>query len=456
MKARFAILAYIALASCSPLWAKQPVGWRHDTSGLFPGAAPPTAWSLEEGIVWKARLPAGSNASPVVVGDRVFVCAEPTRLLCLSAKDGALLWEAEHGYEMVLSPAEWKTAQRDLERGNAVRKRLDELRKEIGEIDQMLQDKKDDPQLQKRRQATAKKLEAGERELAPLDRYRLPERSAGCTTATPVSDGRYVYTVFGTGIVVCHDLDGQQQWIRLFDKPKLDWGQTASPLLIGDFLLVHLTDLTALDPATGETRWTADVAANYGSPVPCRAGDSELVVTSAGDVVRVADGEVLAKGIVERLSACSPIANGDMVYFIQKQARAVRLPADLSSADPPETVWESKLFDDNYYASPLLHDGLIYAVSENRVLTVLGAENGETVYEQRLRFKSRGAVTSSLAAVGDQILIMQENGITKVLRAGREYQELAENPLESLRSSPVAADGRLYIRCSEHLYCIGE
>jgi outer membrane protein assembly factor BamB len=446
---------FLVLAFGAALVAAEPIGWRNDTSGAFPGASPPLAWSEEENVAWKAELPSNSNGSPIVVGERVFVCAEPTRLLCLSVDDGRVLWEVEQGYDTVLSAEAWAAAQRELEQGDVIRARLNKLREEIGELDQKLQGDDKNEKLRAQREALATSLQAGEKELAPFERYRLPERSAGCTTATPVSDGRRVYAVFGSGVVACFDLEGNRQWGRLLDKATLDWGHTASPLLVDGKLLVHLTDLVALDANNGETRWTAEVAANYGSPVVCRAGQDEVLVTSAGDVVRLSDGRVLAQGIAERLRACSPVAQGDTVYFIEGRARAVRLPDDLSGGGQPKTLWDVKLFDDNYYASPLLHDGLIYAVSENRVLSVLNAADGELVYEQRLRFKERGAVTSSLAAVGDEVLIVQENGRTKIIRAGREYDELAENPLESLRSSPVIADGRLFIRGSRHLYCIG-
>ncbi|MGE0610646.1 MAG: PQQ-binding-like beta-propeller repeat protein [Pirellulales bacterium] len=456
MAQRFATFMLVAFAVGSPALGAKPIGWRHDTSGNFPGSLPPAEWSAEEHILWKTRLPAGSNASPVIVGDRVYICAEPARLTCLSADDGSKIWEQDHTYEKHVSPEVWQQAQKDLESGNVIRRRLDELRKAIGDLDRQLQENPKDQALKDSRQELAEKIQGLEEELKPLDRYRTPERSAGCSTATPVSDGRHVFAVFGTGVVVCYDLAGEQQWVRLFDKPKLDWGHTASPLLTSGRLLIHLDDLVALDPQSGETLWSAEVKANYGSPVPCRAGDTDLVATAGGDVIRVSDGKILAKGVVEQLRACSPIANGSTLYFIQGQARAVRLPSDLAAGGEPQTVWEKKLYQDNYYASPLLHKGLIYAVSENRVLTVLDAETGEEVYEQKLRFKGRGAVTSSLAAVGDQVYIIQENGNTKVLRAGREYEELAENPLEGLRSSPVVADGRLYIRGNEHLYCIGD
>jgi len=450
-----AAAAIVALFS-SLAAAASPVGWRQDTSGLFPAAAPPSEWSAEDSVLWKNAEAGGSNSSAISVGDRVFVCAEPTRLLCLAADDGRLLWEQSHNYNLVLSEEAWQAAQRDLEQAQKIREGLNQVREQAGKLDQQLQEKPDDEALKNRREALQAKMDAAELKLEPLEKYRIPERSAGCTTATPLCDGERVYAVFGTGIVVCYNLEGERQWIRLLDKPALDWGHTASPLLVGDALLVHITELAALDKLSGEVRWTADAQASYGSPVACRVGDVDAVLTAAGDIVALADGAILAERIAEPLQRSSPVVADGIAYFVEVTARAVRLPVEGSPGASAETLWETKLHEDNYYSSPLVRDGLVYTVSEGRMLTVLDAASGEIVYEELLRFEERGAVVSSLAAAGDYIYVTNEAGATKVLRAGREYDEVAENPLAPLRGSLHFADGRLYVRTLGGVYCIGQ
>ena len=97
------LLASIALAAQRGAadWLptpEQPVGWRGDGTGVFPGATPPTSWNGIEGtnITWKADLPWWGSCSPIVVGDRVFVSVEPGALLCYGADDGKLRWHAWH------------------------------------------------------------------------------------------------------------------------------------------------------------------------------------------------------------------------------------------------------------------------------------------------------------------------------------------------------------------------
>jgi outer membrane protein assembly factor BamB len=445
-------LAILAVMSAAGGAAESPVGWRQDTTGVFPSSSPPRAWSAEEHVVWKAPLP-GSNGCPLVVGDRVFVGAEPARLVCLDAADGQVLWEAKHDYEEVLDAETLSQVRRNLEQADTMRRdELAPLEQKLGDTERALQVDEDDEALRKQVEDLRAEIEATRARLEPLEEYRVPERSAGNTTATPATDGQHVYVVCGTGVVGCYDLAGERQWIRLVDRTQLDWGHTASPVLVGGMLIVHLQDLVALDAATGEERWRRELRPSYGSPAFCRIGDEDALVTAAGDLVRVRDGELLAQELSEPLGQCSPVVQDGVAYFIQRTSRAVRLPQ--SEGDEPETLWEATLFEDNYYASPLVLDGRVYAVSEQRVLTVLDAASGEELYEQRLRFKARGAVVSSLAAAGGLIYVLQESGNAKLLRPGRKYAEVGENPLEGLRSSPTFAGNRLYLRTHEHVYCI--
>jgi len=78
----------------------QPVGWRGDGSGRYPAATPPTSWErvtngagyATKGIVWMAPMPNIGVGMPIVVGDRIFLTAEVSDLICLEKKSGRLLW----------------------------------------------------------------------------------------------------------------------------------------------------------------------------------------------------------------------------------------------------------------------------------------------------------------------------------------------------------------------------
>jgi outer membrane protein assembly factor BamB len=74
-------------------------GWRRNGTGHFPDVTPPTEWSETKGIKWRATVGAGQS-SPLVVGDRVIVLAEPGTLLCLNRTDGRTMWKADLDFRL--------------------------------------------------------------------------------------------------------------------------------------------------------------------------------------------------------------------------------------------------------------------------------------------------------------------------------------------------------------------
>ena len=88
----------------------------------------PKTWSLTENIAWKTPLPSWSGGSPVIWGDRIFVTSPSQQppeaagtesgggkrhpggpkllLLCISKKDGSILWkqELDEGNELHRNP----------------------------------------------------------------------------------------------------------------------------------------------------------------------------------------------------------------------------------------------------------------------------------------------------------------------------------------------------------------
>ncbi len=70
------------------------ISFAHDTLYITNGYDQVLALSPKTGkIEWRHTLPAPSRAAPTVLGGRVFVSTVDSRLIALSAKDGASLWE---------------------------------------------------------------------------------------------------------------------------------------------------------------------------------------------------------------------------------------------------------------------------------------------------------------------------------------------------------------------------
>ena len=278
-------------------------------------------------------------------------------------------------------------------------------------------------------------------------------KANGWTSPTPVSDGSYVFTVFGSGVVAAHTSGGERLWAKKVQEPAHRWGHSASPVLGSGRLIVHLVDLIALDPATGEEVWRAESEIKWGSPVVTRIAGTEVVITPAGDVFRADSGEPVASEI-GNLDYATPVVQDGVIYFIEKRATAVRLPETLDG--PFEQLWESRIQGSRHYASPVIHDGLIYAVSREEQFSILDAATGELLDERKLDLGSgSNSAYPSLALAGEKIYLSTENGTTVVLEPGRAYEETARSSIGEFRATPIFAGDRMYVRAFDGLYCFG-
>jgi outer membrane protein assembly factor BamB len=298
----------------------------------------------------------------------------------------------------------------------------------------------------------------------------------GYSTPTPVSDGRFVYAVYGTGVAACFDLDGGRRWVRQIGKPSASCGQVASPLLIGGKVIVHfahptekwpddkkflggipgrLPCLTALNADTGAVVWRATVGAGAGTAVSLRLGADDILATPAGDIVRAADGRLLASGSL-LVQYNSPAVEGRTLYFVDPQhdrrCTAMRLPGMIAEPLMPEVLWKNDIRKTRGFSTPLCHEGVVYAVGENSILTALDADTGERLYEQTI--SGDGAPFTSVVRAGATLFAGRQNGVLVAFKPGRKYEEAGRFSLGALRSTPFFRGNRMYVRTLEHVYCI--
>ncbi len=389
-------------ASVAPPAVNNVCGFRGDGSGVFSKTRPPTLWGSEgnKNILWKTEV-GRSQSSPVIGGNRVFVSAETDLLLCLDRATGKVAWKKDNGFESL--PAEMK----------AVEKR--------------------------------------------------PPSDSGCgySAATPITDGQRVWASFGTGIVVCYDLDGKRQWVRYFDQTQVtQYGRSVSPLMAGGKLLVTVGFLMALDPATGKTIWECPEAVpSYGTPVAVRIAGVEVIITPKGDVIRVADGKVLGAGLAETPYSSPVVAQG--VLYFGMPVQALRLPDKAEATSRLATIWEASDPGGDSFASPVVYDGIFYMVGNDGVLWAFEAATGKMWYRQELVNPGGGSggpagnFYPSLVVAGGNLLVANDAGQTIVVATGRVFKEVARNTLEEgSGASPVAVGAELFVRGGNLLYCL--
>ena len=87
--------------------------------------------------------------------------------------------------------------------------------------------------------------------------------------------------------------------------------------------------------------------------------------------------------------------------------------------------------------------------------TCLDAKTGAVVWGPERT--AQGSVSSSPVLADGKLYVVNENAVTTVLQAGAEYKVLATNELDGAYtlSSLAIAGGRIFLRTESHLYCIG-
>jgi outer membrane protein assembly factor BamB len=383
-------------------------GWRRDGTGIFPDSDPLTEWDEKKNVRWRTMVGA-SHSSPVVSGDRVFVTSEKSTLCCLDRKTGKTVWSKTHGIDDV--PGEFKKSLQESLNGSP---------------------------------------------------------TAGFAVPTPICDGQNVFVVFGSGVVACYDMIGNCKWIRCIEPSGLTYGHTSSPLLADGKLIVSLAGFAALDLQSGKTIWeNNEIEQAYGSPVLMKLGQSSVIITPTGYVVRPSDGKILARDIASGLSgdefSISPIVQNDIVYYINRECSAVKLTLTAGQVSA-KTLWTTDL-EESAFASPVFYEGLIFACGKTGHYTVLDASNGSKILEKVLQLAPAGGadpelanaiVYPSLSIAGEKLFIGNDQGQTFVLKPAKDYVEVHRNRLpEGSGACPVVDGKDLFLRSGDYLYCIG-
>lgn len=107
-----------------------------------------------------------------------------------------------------------------------------------------------------------------------------------------------------------------------------------------------------------------------------------------------------------------------------------------------------------YCPSPLYYDGRLYMVKDGGVFSVLDPTNGKVL--KHVRLKATGNYYASPVAGDGKIYLMNQIGVMTVVSAEQGWKELHTVDLEGDgHATPAIADGRIYARVGNQLYCFG-
>ena len=290
-------------------------------------------------------------------------------------------------------------------------------------------------------------------------------------SCSPVIEGGRLYCHFGTFGTACVDTaKGALVWKNTDLHIQHENGPGSSPVLWKNLLIFHLDGsdtqfLVALDKATGKLAWKTDrsgamntnpqLKKSYGTPIVIESGGKAELISPAADWLYAYDpaiGRELWKLPFGRLGFSitpRPVTGHGMIFmstgFMKPEMIAVKL------GGTHDIAWR--------YAkgaptmpSPLLVGDELYFVSDAGVITCLDAKTGAEIYKERLG----GDYSSSPIFADGKIYIGSRTGLVTVIQPGKKFETLGKNQLPGkIMATPAALDGALFIRTDEALFRIG-
>jgi outer membrane protein assembly factor BamB len=322
---------------------------------------------------------------------------------------------------------------------------------------------------------------------------QVPRRKEGrnsFATPTPATDGKRVYAVFADGGMGAVDFGGRIVWTNREVAFYSRHGLGASPLLHENLLIMpfdgsnpvaaagtypEVSDeerlgwqipwdksfLLALDTTTGKRVWTARRGLSriaHVTPNLLHERGRSLVVSPAGDVIQAFDLDTGAQvwRVFSQGEGVTPsFAMGDGLVFTASgfEKTTLRTVRTGGSGDVTRThvAWEQKrgtpTLSSLLYVAPYL-----YSVTDGGIVHCYRAEDGSVVYAERVG----GNHSTSPVYADGRIYVLSDSGETTVIAAGPEFKILAQNPIEERCQASIAiSTGHLFIRSEKHVWCIG-
>lgn len=446
--------------------------WRNDGNGLYPAAQAATDWADASRVKWETALPARGNGCPILVGGKLFFTAEPATLVCADAATGKILWQKSNEYTdlMEVTPGKSKDMEAAIAKAKEIEEKAAPLERELYREERRMRRNRDDAALGARVDELKKQIADLRKGAGPLaDQMKKPSAhdTNGYSSYTPVSDGKHVWACFGTGVVVCYDLEGKRVWHKRTDSPDHDWGGASSPTLVDGKLIIRFSDHVALDPASGKELWrTPSTGVAFNCPANFKLDGKHYIFTARGELIRASDGKNLPsedlKGIAKPFCFFNtPSIIGDRIYTAhgsegeQGEANAFEIPktAELLEKDGLKKLWHTQISKNRYYSSPLVHEGIVYLISREYQMQALDATSGEQIYSEKIKGFS-GTAYPSLTLAGNTIFVGEENGGAAFVKPGRTFEEISRTKVDPYRSTPIFEGGLTYLRTQEKLLAI--
>ncbi len=429
----------------------------------------PVEFSTEKNVVWKAELGEGI-ACPVVVGGRVFATAlvgkEKFGVFCFDAASGEELWRKElvTGPLPAIMPPNVQassTPAADGERVYVYFSTLGMLAFDSAKGDLVWQ------------------------QPIPMPFYLM---GWGAAHSPIVYEDKIIFNQdddLAPFVVALDKYKGTELWKT--PRPEMLAGYAVPVLCTAngriDVVVAGSGKLQGYNPDNGELVWTCNTLLRTIMTTPAVVDDTIYVsVQSYGDTSRVLkyallewkdtnqdkklDKTELDKAFWEKFDAGDQDKDGFLVEdeidvaFQSPDNRVgggniIQAIRGGGKGDVTKThlVWNLNNTAPSNIASPLVADGRLFLVKNGGISACFDAKDGTAVWEKK-RIGNLGEYYASPIAGDGKIYVTGNSGHIIVLQQGPKVKTLAKNDVgEPCIATPAIADGRLYVRTINKLYC---
>lgn len=303
---------------------------------------------------------------------------------------------------------------------------------------------------------------------------------------SPVLEADAVYVHFGTyGTARVNPLTCEIVWERRDIKCRHFRGPASSPVLFENLIILTYDGIesdqftVALDKTTGKDVWrTKRSTVDYGDldkdGKPTRDGDMRKAfgtpsfITVEGSTQLISAAAKAAFGYDPRTgkelwtfantgtnAAVRPIAQGDIAYIhTGNHLLAYKMDERMKGDVTGKYLWMRDKYNASHSSFVLINDH-IYQATDACVGVCVSLKDGKDKWSERL-FTTPGRMFASTIATKERVYFFSENGEGTVVSTDpTKFTILASNKLASgMTSSPVVADGALFLRTKTHLYKI--
>lgn len=441
-----------------------------NSSGVSSSKNLPQAFSADSSVAWKAKLGDGIG-SPIVKNGRVFVTAmtgdQKAAVFAFDAANGSPVWRTDFdtGKLPRITPPNSHASSTPATDGERVFVHFSTIGILAFDF------------------ATGKEVW----------RYAMPKPAYlmdwGAAASPVVHDGMVIFCQdddLAPFLVAVDARTGKEKWKTLRKDMLAGY---ATPVLCTaggrtDLVVAGSGKMKGYDPATGREIWTCNTLLRtiMVSPV-VHDGVIYIAVQSYGDATRTLkhallewldtnqDGilarEETPKEFHERFDASDK--NKDKLIGPEEIDTAFQSPDNMAAGgniiqaikgggagDVTKThvLWNLDHKTPSNLSSPLFYNNRLYLVKSGGMSSCYDAKDGKNLWE-RSRLGNFGDYYASPVAADGRVYIAGKNGFVVVLQDGPELKVLGKNDIgEEIIATPAIADGRLFIRTRENIFCI--